>query len=221
MTYISICRSIFTNNKWLTIYLNLISRALNREINKSQYFESHHIIPKSISPEYIKEEWNLVRLTAREHYICHRILPKITIGKHKKSMIHALWGMTNQRNKFQKRYIVNGHQYELAKIQMIQQLSAERKGKSLEERYGKERAHLIRDKLKLRPPRPSPNEEERLKFSERVKKNHQNGVYKKTGFNGRKLPRISCVHCGKECDVGNHARHHGDNCKLRFRSEEV
>ena len=48
-------------------------------INKvEQYCEKHHIVPRSINKSLIKDKSNLVYLTPREHYICHRLLEKIT-----------------------------------------------------------------------------------------------------------------------------------------------
>lgn len=42
-----------------------------------QYFEFHHILPRSIFPNWIKRKSNIVALTAREHFFCHQLLTKI------------------------------------------------------------------------------------------------------------------------------------------------
>lgn len=42
---------------------------------KGEYFETHHIVPKSLGGTDDKN--NLVNLTAREHYIAHLLLVKI------------------------------------------------------------------------------------------------------------------------------------------------
>lgn len=42
-----------------------------------QYFEFHHIFPKSLFPQYENFKQNLVALTAREHFFCHELLTKI------------------------------------------------------------------------------------------------------------------------------------------------
>jgi len=67
-------------------YLNIILNAqqANRtKLKKSHkdyvYYENHHILPKSIFPEYENlhyNKWNGVLLTAREHYICHALIWK-------------------------------------------------------------------------------------------------------------------------------------------------
>ncbi len=55
-----------------------------------EYYESHHILPKSLFPLWEKRKSNIVLLTAREHYFCHKLLSKIYGGK----MINALWFLT-------------------------------------------------------------------------------------------------------------------------------
>lgn len=209
----------FIKNKYYKIYFNIINLALCRDNIKNTYFESHHIIPKSISPEYAKEQWNIVKLTAREHFICHKLLTKFTVGDHRRKMVYALWGMINQKNKHQqKRHLSTSHSYEHAKKLMAETLSSARKGQTLEERFGVAKAQEIKEKLKKRR-RPAYSNEKRKTFSNIVKQNHIKGVYKNTGFNGRKLERKTCSHCGKTCDVGNFTRHHGDKCKLRLTSK--
>lgn len=56
------------------IYDELITKAkqLNREKGKGEYFERHHIIPRSLGGLNRKD--NLVLLTAKEHYLAHMLL---------------------------------------------------------------------------------------------------------------------------------------------------
>ena len=44
---------------------------------ENQYFEFHHVLPKSLYPKWSKRKSNLVALTAREHFFCHQLLTKI------------------------------------------------------------------------------------------------------------------------------------------------
>lgn len=58
------------------IYDSIIKRSLKRGLNKKKldgYFEKHHIVPKCVGGK--DENSNYVLLTAKEHYICHMILP--------------------------------------------------------------------------------------------------------------------------------------------------
>lgn len=55
------------------IYDQLIARAVGRSIN--EYTESHHIVPRCMGGS--DEGSNLVRLTAEEHFVAHKLLVKI------------------------------------------------------------------------------------------------------------------------------------------------
>ena len=59
------------------IYDDIIERAKTRPRFEG-YGENHHILPKCMGGTYDKE--NMVRLTAREHFICHMLLTKIYPG---------------------------------------------------------------------------------------------------------------------------------------------
>lgn len=47
----------------------------DRDLQKDIYTERHHIIPRSLGGSNKKD--NIIRLTAREHFICHLLLTKI------------------------------------------------------------------------------------------------------------------------------------------------
>lgn len=81
----------FVWNKYTQWYFSIISISANRQIPSDIYTEIHHIIPKCLKGT--NHPSNLARLTAREHYVCHLLLPKITIGKDKDKMTYALWRM--------------------------------------------------------------------------------------------------------------------------------
>ena len=74
-------------NKYTKWYFSIIENAENRynQTDKS-YKEKHHILPKSIFKNN-----DTVHLTAREHFICHMLLPKMLKDKkHKRKMKLAL-----------------------------------------------------------------------------------------------------------------------------------
>lgn len=103
---------MFTENKYTKIYYQIIERARTR--NLTEYGEHHHIIPKSLKgPD---ETFNIVKLTAREHFICHWLLTKMVSGKRNQwKMINALGLMMWKENPNQERYKVNSRTYELLK----------------------------------------------------------------------------------------------------------
>lgn len=82
------------------IYNSIVSR--RKDSPCTGYCEKHHIIPKSLggtdSPE------NIVRLSAREHYICHLLLTKMhPIGKNHFKMVRAFL-MMMASSKFHRRH---------------------------------------------------------------------------------------------------------------------
>ena len=100
---------IFINNKYYRIYNNIIERARSRTI--SGYTENHHIIPRSLGGSDNKD--NLVALTAREHFICHRLLTKITQGTAKKKMHYAVAMMLVENAYQQRSFKITSRTYEI------------------------------------------------------------------------------------------------------------
>ena len=111
---------LFITNKYTTWYYSIIKHAQQRI--KDGYTERHHIIPKSLGGADTKD--NLVHLTAKEHFICHRLLTKMTVGEHKIKMVHAVWNMV-RTSKSQQRYKINGKVYEILKQQKSQAMMGE------------------------------------------------------------------------------------------------
>ena len=81
---------IFIDNKYTKYYNSIIERAKIRNLAYSIdcYTEKHHIIPKSFGGSDSKS--NIIRLTAREHFICHWLLTKMVSGKDRYTAICAL-----------------------------------------------------------------------------------------------------------------------------------
>lgn len=77
---------MYLQNKYTKWYFNIINRAQSRTL--TGYTEKHHIIPKSWGGSNRNE--NLATLTAREHYICHLLLTRMTEGELKAKMLLAL-----------------------------------------------------------------------------------------------------------------------------------
>ena len=101
-------------NKYSKLYYKITSNAKQR-ITEG-YTELHHIIPQSMGGSNDKE--NLVELTAREHFICHWLLIKMTDGEDRSKMLYALKGMKAE-NKYQQRYQtkITARVYETYKIE--------------------------------------------------------------------------------------------------------
>ena len=90
---------MFKQNKYTKWYYQIIESS--RISTVTGYTENHHIIPQSIGGE--DTDVNLVTLSARQHFICHWLLTKMTDGRDYYSMINALDCMRRE-NLYQKRY---------------------------------------------------------------------------------------------------------------------
>lgn len=124
------------NNKYTKWYFSIVSNAKIRVTEG--YVEEHHIIPSSCGGSNASD--NLVNLTAREHFICHMLLPKMTSGKNKRSMLYALRCMSNFKNGYHegKRYIPKSAiLYEQLKTLMKIPMSQETKDKMRTAKLGK------------------------------------------------------------------------------------
>lgn len=89
-------KTLSNDSKYTMWYCNIIVAAQNRFTKVEG--EKHHIVPKSLWAEGAKLKENIVLLTYREHYICHRLLLKMVVdGTHKSKMANALWRLSHKR----------------------------------------------------------------------------------------------------------------------------
>jgi len=120
---------IFITNKYTKYYYSIVEQAKARTLPPETYIEKHHIIPKSLGGDNSKD--NMAKLTAREHFICHWLLIKMTSSKDKADMIYALNGM-KRKNKYQERYEtkITSRVYARIKLLAREQTSKLAKGKA-------------------------------------------------------------------------------------------
>ena len=206
---------MYLQNKYTVWYYKIITRAQQR-INLTGYFERHHIIPKCLGGD--NSEYNLVSLTAKEHFICHLLLVKMTTGKNKSKMANAARGLSRRKNPYQQeRYKVNSRIYEFLKKNV----------KQSEESNEKRRLALTGIKRPLRTPEHSAklgkyirNDAHRKAISEMRKQ--RIGKYKHSEETKEKMsewqkgipkPKQPCEVCGKEISLLNYKRWHGQRCK--------
>lgn len=102
---------LFINNKYTKWYYQIINSA--KQNPHCGYTEKHHIIPKSLGGDNSKE--NLVRLSARQHYICHVLLVKMTEARYKSKMGYALLWFRSKGNSSSRDHIFNSWTYVLLK----------------------------------------------------------------------------------------------------------
>ena len=95
------------------IHDNLIERAKNRKLDG--YVEKHHIIPKCMNGT--NEPNNLVKLTAREHFLVHWLLHEMY--PENSDLRYAFWSMCRNSDN-QQRYKPSSRVYEHAKHKMLE-----------------------------------------------------------------------------------------------------
>jgi hypothetical protein len=131
--------------EYLKIYNRIVERATNRNI--LGYIEKHHIVPKCLGGKNKKS--NIVSLTAKEHYICHKLLCEIYPNENK--LKYAFWRMCNvANNEYQERnYKVSAKVYSRIKNEISLITSKRVKNYSVEIR--KLIGEKVSKKLKGRP----------------------------------------------------------------------
>jgi hypothetical protein len=214
---------MYLHNKYTITYYNIIAQAQSRTLDC--YTENHHIIPKSLGGS--NDSDNLVALTAREHFLCHWLLTKMTEGKARISMVYAFKGMCHWINGNQERYKIPARTYEILKQRMAEAM--------------RERDFTKEWRAKLSKAAHKRGLRESKQRSERMKKLHKQGKFKnqfrytgkdntfakaetkekikqanieKYGYENPALVPYKCEHCGSEgTGLAGYKRWHGANCR--------
>jgi hypothetical protein len=127
---------MYLQNKYTQWYYKIVEHAQARTTNTT-YTEKHHIIPKSLGGDNSKN--NIVRLTAKEHYICHLLLTKMLEGEDRSKMVYALWIM-NSKNKSQNRQSMSASRYEIVRKEYAELVR--------QKRLGKQTPYRIKEKIR-------------------------------------------------------------------------
>ena len=136
---------MFIENKYSKCYYRIIE---NRKANPlSGYVEKHHIIPQSLGGNNKKE--NIVALSAKEHFICHRLLVKMTTGKDKMKMSYAIRCLINQENQHQQRYKITARTYDAIIKTTRNSISKYQTGEN-NPYYGKTHSEEVRAKMRAK-----------------------------------------------------------------------
>jgi hypothetical protein len=112
------------------VYDRICSKAKseNRVKGKGVYYEAHHIIPKSHGGDGLVSQYkwhpNVVLLTAKEHFLAHRLLCRIFPKC--KALRKAWWAMCNQQAPNQERiYRPSVRAFEEARVGFVESHSGE------------------------------------------------------------------------------------------------
>lgn len=82
--------------------------------------EKHHIKPRSLFPELAKDPDNIVKLTYREHYVCHHLLYKIYEEKNDKNALFKMLSAWLRMCKNTDGMHVTARQFEIVKQKIIE-----------------------------------------------------------------------------------------------------
>lgn len=171
---------MFIKNKYHKWYYNIINDA--RQTPRTGYTETHHIIPKCLGGG--KESSNLIKLSAREHYIVHLLLTKFTIGIAKKKMFYALHRLSNREDSLKIKtsrlyeYLRINHAKAVSKdtkarIRDVNNIFVRGKGKSHAEIFGKKRSEEIKQSIRKSNKNRVWSEESRQKMSSSQKQRYR------------------------------------------------
>lgn len=209
---------IFIDSKYTRWYYNIITKAVSRP-SLVGYTEKHHIIPKSLGGN--NSSLNLVRLTPKEHFVCHRLLTKMVSGDEEKIKMHnAVFQMSVQSSN-QQRYKITSRTYEILK----KNKSASMKGNQ----YGR-RPMSEETKRKISESKKGKSVNKGRVVSEETKKKLSLALKDRVPWNlgiscseewkhnislaRQKIKQIKCEYCYKLFSPSNYKRWHGANCKF-------
>lgn len=220
---------MFKQSKYSKYYFSIIDNAKSRTISSNIYNEKHHIIPKSLGGD--NSSLNLVKLTAREHFVCHRLLVRITTGQNRNKMVHALWRMCNS---LKSAYKVNSKTYEAARLEHIYILkTVESNGQFKVGRttWNKGIPRTTAEKIRISESRKgiktgrtanaftaewkakiSASKKDKPTWNKGVP--HSDATKKLQSTIAKNRIKKECPHCSKLVDPSNFLRWHGDNCRI-------
>ena len=210
------------DNLMVDLYIKLIedNKSTKRKIYKTA---RHHILPRSLYPEYENlslNKWNEVILSHSDHLYAHYLLSYIFGG----SMSRAFYFMCNlDTETFSLNEKMYKEQYEKSMIEHLKYFS--------ENNPARTESHINRMKFNnpMSNPEISAKVANKLKGkktgtrSDETKQKHRlnklganNPNYGKTGcFDHLNKNMVKCDHCDVISTIGNITRWHNANCKLK------
>ena len=127
-------KHMFKQNKYTKWYNSIVQKALVR-IQDDVYYERHHIIPECLGGT------ETVLLTAREHFICHLLLSKMTDDRRMKYAAKAMMMHSKRRN-----LKVSSHTYAYIKRIHAESVSNRLKGQTKSDEHKRNMSDSLRKK---------------------------------------------------------------------------
>ena len=136
------------------IYDDLMSKARseNRVKGKGVYYESHHIIPKCMGGEGEVSQWkihpNIILLTAKEHFISHKLLCEIYPNNKKLKYALDMFLNTNKKQSG-RNFNISSREYKRIKEDVSKLRSEEMTGRVGEQNFMYNKKHSNSAKKKM------------------------------------------------------------------------
>ena len=179
-------------------------QAMGRVKTSCEYYEQHHILPKSIGGS--DEESNLVMLTAREHYIAHLLLYamyKKEGGENLRKMAFALVSMLSTTTTTLRRFSARSYGI-MREAAMYSSL-----GRKIQDTTNYKKPKSQQHKQAIRQARlTSPRRSQETRDKLRIAALSQNKFMDNYALS-------KCPHCNKEGQATAMKRWHFINCKVR------
>ena len=216
----------YSHNKYSKYYFSIVTNAKSRDTPPNLYTERHHIIPKSLGGSNSQE--NLVRLTAKEHYLCHILLTKMVVGLDRNKMAHAAWRMICTANRHQDRHKANSRTYAMVRALYIEQVTGRIMSDSTKEKLrqanlGKKASAEAKAKMSKSRTGKTLSAETRAKMSTGMqgknagKQSRMGAILsdetKQTlSIKAKLVEKKTCPQCSKTVSPSNYSRWHGAKC---------
>ena len=119
---------IFSDNKYTRWYFSIITQTRQNQHSTEVYTENHHIIPECFFIKNTRNSKhgildgdpnksdNKIRLTAKEHFVCHHLLIKMVSDPGQLAQMKKAWAYMRYQSIHQKRYKINARLFEKMRI---------------------------------------------------------------------------------------------------------
>lgn len=199
-------------------HFNRYMRFIKSRGDNNGYVERHHIYPRSMFPQLADEPSNLIRLTAREHFIAHWMLHKAFGRKMTQAFMYMRAGSPNRY------WSLNSRSFQKLREEFGRIWSKEKTGKKMTDatrknmsvsKIGVQLSKMHRENIGIGNTGRNVSEETRLKISEAKKGITPNRPMTDSYRSLLQRPKEKsvCACCGKLVAINMLNRWHNDNCK--------
>jgi len=235
---------LLPSSKYLRAYTKICKLAQDRANTRKQaklqfgYVEGHHILPKSFKCGGEKDKSNYVYLTAREHFICHKLLVFATKSTRFYYSASAALAGFMQSSSFHQRPILTSHNYQFVRKCISLSKKEKQTGRKVSDatKIKMSLAQLKRHRLNPRTKEQCENISKgrtgikvskegclaislgkmgAIPWNKGTKMDDTTKMKISKNRTGIKPKKIKCLHCDVIAAPNMLARFHNDRCKLR------